>query len=208
MIYNREQIESLDRISRLKLINSVTGIKPANLIGTINNMGQTNLAIFSSVVHLGSNPPLLGFISRPKGTEFGHTYRNIEENGEYTINHVHPKFVKNAHYTSAKFDENISEFKRCNLSEEYIKGFKAPFLKESTFKIGMCFKEALDIKRNGTILIIGEIKHLILPDEAMAAHDIDLEATNSVGISGLNSYYSLKKIDDYPFARVNEVPEF
>ena len=208
MIYNREQIESLDRISRLKLINSVTGIKPANLIGTINNMGQTNLAIFSSVVHLGSNPPLLGFISRPKGTEFGHTYRNIEENGEYTINHVHPEFVKNAHYTSAKFDENISEFKRCNLSEEYIKGFKAPFLKESTFKIGMCFKEALDIKRNGTILIIGEIKHLILPDEAMAAHDIDLEVTNSVGISGLNSYYSLKKIDDYPFARVNEVPEF
>ena len=208
MIYNREQIESLDRISRLKLINSVTGVKPANLIGTINNMGQTNLAIFSSVVHLGSNPPLLGFISRPKGTEFGHTYRNIEENGEYTINHVHPEFVKNAHYTSAKFDENISEFKRCNLSEEYIKGFKAPFLKESSFKIGMCFKEALDIKRNGTILIIGEIKHLILPDEAMAAHDIDLEATNSVGISGLNSYYSLKKIDDYPFARVNEVPEF
>ena len=208
MIYNREQIESLDRISRLKLINSVTGIKPANLIGTINNMGQTNLAIFSSVVHLGSNPPLLGFISRPKGTEFGHTYRNIEENGEYTINHVHPEFVKNAHYTSAKFDENISEFKRCNLSEEYIKGFKAPFLKESSFKIGMCFKEALDIKRNGTILIIGEIKHLILPDEAMAAHDIDLEATKSVGISGLNSYYSLKKIDDYPFARVNEVPEF
>ena len=150
----------------------------------------------------------MGFISRPKGTEFGHTYRNIEENGEYTINHVHPEFVKNAHYTSAKFDENISEFKRCNLSEEYIKGFKAPFLKESTFKIGMCFKEALDIKRNGTILIIGEIKHLIIPDEAMAAHDIDLEATNSVGISGLNSYYSLKKIDDYPFARVNEVPEF
>ena len=137
MIYNREQIESLDRISRLKLINSVTGIKPANLIGTINNSGQTNLAIFSSVVHLGSNPPLLGFISRPKGTEFGHTYRNIEENGEYTINHVHPEFVKNAHYTSAKFDENISEFKRCNLSEEYIKGFKAPFLKESTFKIGI-----------------------------------------------------------------------
>ena len=81
MIYNKEQIENLDRITRLKLINSVTGIKPANLIGTINNMGQTNLAVFSSVVHLGSNPPLLGFISRPKGLEFGHTYRNIQENG-------------------------------------------------------------------------------------------------------------------------------
>ena len=208
MIYTKKHIADLDRITRLKLINSVTGIKPANLIGTINNTGQTNLAVFSSVVHLGSNPPLLGFVSRPKGAEFGHTYRNIEENGEYTINHIHPEFIKNAHYTSAKFDEDISEFERCNLSEEYIKDFKAPFLKESTFKIGMCFKEALDIKLNGTILIIGEIKHLILPDGAIANNDIDLEATNSVGISGLNSYYSLKKIDDYPYARANEVPEF
>ncbi|MFT4850730.1 MAG: flavin reductase (DIM6/NTAB) family NADH-FMN oxidoreductase RutF [Sediminicola sp.] len=208
MIYNKEQIDKLDRVTRLKLINSITGIKPANLIGTISNEGQTNLAIFSSVVHLGSNPPLLGFISRPKGTEFGHTYRNILGNGAYTINHIHPEFIKNAHYTSAKFDENISEFQRCNLSEEYIKDFKAPFLKESTFKIGMCFKEAIDIKLNGTILIIGEIKHLILPDNAIVNNDIDLEVTNSVGISGLNSYYSLKKIVDYPYAKANEVPEF
>ena len=208
MIYTKEHIQELDRVSRLKLINSVTGIKPGNLIGTVNSEGQTNLAVFSSVVHLGSNPPLLGFVSRPKGIEFGHTYRNIQENGVYTINHIHPEFIKNAHYTSAKFDENISEFKRCNLSEEYIEDFKAPFLKESNFKIGMCFKEAIDIKLNGTILVIGEIQHLIVPDAALAANDVDLEATNSIGISGLNSYYSLKKIVDYPYARVNEVPQF
>ena len=208
MIYTKEQIKNLDRVGRLKLINSVTGIKPANLIGTISDSGKTNLAIFSSVVHLGSNPPLLGFISRPKGTEFGHTVRNIEENGQYTINHIHPEFIKKAHYTSAKFDTDISEFERCNLTQEYIKEFKAPFLKESTFKMGMRFREAIDIKLNGTILVIGEIEHLILPDDALETNDIDLEATKSVGISGLNSYYTLKKIDDYPYARVNEVPEF
>lgn len=208
MIYTKEQIKNLDRVSRLKLINSVTGIKPANLIGTKNNKGQTNLAVFSSVVHLGSHPPLLGFVSRPKGAEFGHTYRNIQENGVYTINHVHPEFIKNAHYTSAKFADDISEFERCNLSEEYLEEFTPPFVKESTFKMGMCFKEAIDIKLNGTILIIGEIEHLILPDTALVDNDIDLENTNSVGISGLNSYYSLKKIVDYPYARANEAPEF
>ena len=208
MIYTKEQIKNLDRITRLKLINSSTGIKPANLIGTINSDGQTNLAIFSSVVHLGSNPPLLGFISRPKGAEFGHTVRNIEENEQYTINHIHPEFIKKAHYTSAKFDIDISEFERCNLTQEYIKDFKAPFLKESTFKIGMHFREAIDIKVNGTILVIGEIEHLILPDDALETNDINLEATKSVGISGLNSYYSLTKIGDFPYARVNEVPKF
>jgi len=208
MIYTKEQIEQLDRITRLKIINSVTGIKPANLIGTIDSGGHTNLAIFSSVVHLGSNPALLGFICRPQTSEVGHTYNNIRENGQYTINHIHAEFVKNAHYTSAKFDSDISEFERCNLSEEYFGNFKAPFVKESSFKMGMRFKEALDIKLNGTVLVIGEIEQLILPDNSIVDNDIDLEATNSIGISGLNSYYSLNKIEKHPYVRVNEVPEF
>ena len=177
MIYTKEDIEKLDRITRLKIINSATGIKPANLIGTINKENQTNLAVFSSVVHLGSNPPLLGFISRPRTTDAGHTYHNIIENGCYTINHIHPEFIKNAHYTSAKFHADVSEFKRCNLSEEYANDFIAPFVKESTFKMGMRFKEAIDIKINNTVLVVGEIEHLILPDIAIVDGDIDLEVT-------------------------------
>ena len=72
----------------------------------------------------------------------------------------------------------------------------------------MRFIEAHEIKHNGTTLVIGEIEHLILPDSAMINGDIDLEASNSVGISGLNSYYSLKKIESHPYARVKELPEF
>lgn len=208
MIYTKTHIEQFDRITRLKIINSVTGIKSANLIGSIDHKGNTNLAVFSSVVHLGSDPALLGFISRPRTAEVGHTYRNIQENEYYTINHIHPEFVKNAHYTSAKFAEDISEFERCNLSEEYINNFKAPFVKESSFKIGMRFKEAIDIKINGTVLVIGEIEQLIIPDNAIVKDDIDLESSIGVGISGLNSYYALKKIDSFPYVRVNEVPEF
>ena len=208
MIYTKKQINNLDRITRLKLINSVTGIKPANLIGTINKEGNTNLAVFSSLVHLGSDPAILGFISRPPTIDTGHTYRNIQENGFYTINHIHPEFIKKAHYTSAKFSEDVSEFSRCRLKEEYINNFKAPFVKESNFKIGMKFKEAIDIKTNGTLLIIGEIQHLIIPDLSMVDGDIDLEASNSIGISGLNSYYSLKKTNTFPYVHIDEVPKF
>jgi flavin reductase (DIM6/NTAB) family NADH-FMN oxidoreductase RutF len=208
MIYTKEDIEKLDTVTKLKIINSVTGIKPANLIGTINKKGKTNLAVFSSIVHLGSSPPLLGFISRPETSEVGHTYRNIKETGHYTINHIHPDFVKQAHYTSAKFHATISEFDRCNLTEEHNNNFKVPFVKESTFKMGMSFKQAIDIELNGTVLIIGEVEHLIMPDNAIVDNDIDLERTNSVGISGLNSYYSLKKIEKHPYVRVSEVPRF
>lgn len=208
MIYTKKDIEELDTVTRLKIINSVTGIKPANLIGTINKEGQTNLAIFSSIVHMGSNPSLLGFISRPQADDSGHTYKNIKENGCYTINHIHPAFIKQAHYTSAKFKADISEFERCNLNEEYNDNFKAPFVKESTFKMGMSFKQAIDIELNGTLLIIGEVEHLIIPDNAIVDNDIDLEITNSVGISGLNSYYTLNKIEKHPYVRINAVPKF
>lgn len=208
MHYTKQEIDKLERRTKIKIINSVTGIKPANLIGTINNNGQTNVAVFSSIVHLGSSPALLGFITRPTGDVERHTYNNILENGYYTINHIHAEFTKNAHYTSAKFDADVSEFERCNLSEEYISEFKAPFVKESNFKIGMRFKEAINIPLNNTTLIIGEIEHLILPENSIVAGDIDLEIANSIGISGLNSYYSLKKIADYPYARKEEVPKF
>ena len=208
MKYTKEDITNLDRVARLKIINSVTGIKPANLLGTISDDGQSNLAIFSSIVHLGSNPALLGFVARPSTAEVGHTYRNIKSNGCYTINHIHPEFIEKAHFTSAKFDEDVSEFNRCDLTEEYHNNFLAPFVKESNFKMGMRFREAIDIKLNGTVMIIGEIEYLIMPDNAIINGDINLEASNGVGISGLNSYYSLKKIGSFPYARVDQVPEF
>lgn len=208
MYYSNTDIMEMDKVERLKIINSITGIKPANLIGTIDGDKRTNLAVFSSVVHLGSQPPLLGFIARPRTEESGHTLHNIEQNGMYTINHIHPEFIAQAHYTSAKFDKSISEFDRCGFTEEYIDDFKAPFVKESSVKIGLKLRETIPIPLNGTTLVIGEIVHLVLPDAAMESGDINLEQLQSTGISGLNSYYKLMKVAQHPYVRVGEVPDF
>ena len=72
-----DEINKLEKVKRLKLINSITGVKSANLIGTKSNDGITNLAIFSSVVHLGSKPPLLGFITRTSKKVKRNTLENI-----------------------------------------------------------------------------------------------------------------------------------
>ena len=74
---NAATIAEMDKIYRLNLINSITGYKSAQLIGTQNNAGATNLAVFSSVIHLGSNPPLIGFILRPT-TVPRHTFANLK----------------------------------------------------------------------------------------------------------------------------------
>ncbi len=209
MYLSKEDIRKTDRITRLNLINGVTGVKPANLIGTISGGRIPNLAIFSSVVHLGSDPALLGLFTRPDENIRRHTLENIMETGCYTINHVPEVLAERAHYTSAKFDDSESEFEKCDIEEEYLFGFKAPFVRSAKLKIGMKFLESVPIKANGAKLIIGEIHHLLIPDHAVnESGQIDLEAIATVGISGLDSYYRLERFARFPYARPDEVPEF
>jgi len=207
MYLNKESIEEIDRIKRLNIINSLSGIKTANLIGTKSNSGLPNVAIFSSVVHLGSNPALLGFILRPQSPELTfNTYANILENGFFTINHVPQEMVEQAHYTSAKFSKEESEFEKCGFTEEYIVGFHAPYVKESKLKIGLKFLQEIPIEINNTSLIIGQIEHLIFPEEIMEDEGyLDLEQISSAGVVGLNTYYGIKKLQSFPYARVKKI---
>lgn len=209
MHLSSNDLQELEKIKRLNIVNSISGIKPGNLIGTISNTQQTNLAIFSSIVHLGSNPPLLGFVLRPQDFVKRDTYENILENGVYTINHIHADIAEQAHYSSAKFDKDVSEFEACHLTEEFLFDFKAPFVKESKIKIALEHLESMPIKANNTILVIGEIKHIVIPDEIMdSAGHLNLEASQNVGISGLNSYYRLEQFAQFPYARPSNVPNF
>lgn len=207
--FTGKELGELEKIKRANLINSVSGCKPANLIGTIGRNERTNLAIFSSVVHLGANPPLIGFVQRPTGEVERHTYENILETGVYTINHVHADFVERAHYTSAKFDRETSEFAACGLTEEFLVKFVAPFVAESRIKIGLRFVEEIPIKINSTILIVGEIEHLFLPEHALFEDgNVDLNAVRNVCVSGLETYHEVRQLARFPFARPNELPNF
>ena len=195
MYFLKNDIQSLDSTYRINIINSITGIKPANLIGTIAKNNITNLAIFSSVVHIGSNPALIGMFSRPVVKVVRNTLTNILSTKMYTINHVHEKYYKNAHKTSVKYGQEESEFDKCNFNEEYLYNFKAPFVKESNIKIGMKYIDHIDINLNNTVLIIGEVQNITIDDSIVSDNGyLNLENAKSVGISGCNSYYSLKKI--------------
>lgn len=200
-------INEMSKVYRLNLINSVSGYKSANLIGSTGSSGD-NLAIFSSVIHLGSNPPLLGFIMRP--TQVGRdTYNNIKENGYYSINHIHESMVERAHYTSAKFDSTESEFEACNLEKEIIDDFKAPFVAESKLKLAMRLVEEKLIEANDTILIVGEIEAIFVEEKAvMESGELNLNQIEEVCISGLNRYHKVAELAQFPYARVSEKPNF
>jgi len=186
--YSRKSLDELDKIFRINLINSCSGYKSANLIGTKSNEGQPNLAIFSSVIHMGSNPPLLGFILRPT-TVARHTYANIRETGRYTINHVSIAVAEKAHHTSAKYGPETSEFEITGLKEEYKGDFQAPFVKDSPVQMAMQFVEEHYIETNETRLVIGEIMELYLKEDLLGADGfVDLSKGQVASICGLDGY--------------------
>jgi len=186
--FNLKQIQELEHLYKINLINSCSGFKSANLIGTKSTKGQENVAVFSSVTHIGSNPPLLGFFCRPT-TVTRHTYDNIKNTGVYTINHIDLHNFEDAHHTSAKYDQSISEFDMTGLESEYKDNCKAPFVKGAPIQLEMKFVEEYLIKANNTILVIGEIQGLhingdLLQDDGF----INLSKANIAAINGLDGY--------------------
>ncbi len=188
MHYTRDQINDLEKIKKINLINSCSGYKSANLIGTISKEGITNVAVFSSVTHLGSNPPTLGFILRPT-TVPRDTYKNILESGVFTINHIFEDIIEDAHHTSAKYEEAISEFDITSLEDEYYNDCIAPFVKGSPVQMEMKFIEEYHIKSNNVIHIIAEIKNLYVKDDILNEDGfLDLAKGKVAAINGLDAY--------------------
>ena len=188
MHFNEEEIENLEKIYRVNLINSCSGYKAANLIGTVSE-NNNNLAIFSSLVHLGSNPPLLGFFLRPTEIVPRHTYLNIKENQYYTINSVEKEFADKAHHTSAKYDKSISEFEIVDLEPEFINKFPSPYVKSSSIKIGMKFVEEIKISYNKSRLIVGKIVELHVNDDMIDKDGfLNLCKEEVATISGCDGY--------------------
>lgn len=200
------EILGMEQRYRATFINSLGGFKSVNLVGTKNKTEQSNLAIFNSIVHLGANPPLVGMIVRPDSVE-RHTYENILESGFYTLNHLNETIYKQGHQSSARYLRDESEFEATGLSEEYKNGFFAPFVKESNIQIGLELREKHELSINGTILIIGEIKEVHLPRQALLPDGcIDLEKAGTITCSGLDTYSKTIKLARLSYAKPHKIP--
>ena len=202
--FNSESIMSLDKNKRVHFINSLGGFKSVSLIGTSDLDGNENLAIFSSIFHIGANPPLIGLIFRPSPPE-RNTFNNIIDTGFYTINHINESIYRQAHQTSARYDQTESEFEITNLKPEYKDNFFAPYVAESNIQLGIEFKEKITIPINNTTMIIGEITQIYIPENCLSEDGfVDIEKANSITCSGLDSYHKTVQLDRLSYAKPNQ----
>lgn len=200
--FSLSTIQSWDRFYRGNFINSLSGFKSASLIGTVNNDGLSNVAIFSNIVHIGADPALIGYINRPKEAA-PHTISNIENTGQYTINHIHPAIAAAAHQTSAKYPLEESEFTATGLREIYRAGCLAPFVAESKIQYAMELVEIILIRHNNTFFVIGAVQDVYIQDESLVELDgfINIDHAGTITSLGVDAYYTTDKIARYPYAK-------
>ncbi|WJJ95930.1 flavin reductase family protein [Algibacter luteus] len=203
--FSESDIENLEHIYKINLINSCSGYKSANLIGTKSVDGIENVAVFSSVTHIGSSPAMLGFFLRPT-TVIRNTYENLKSTGFYTINHIHQNITEEAHHTSAKYDASISEFDATQLKSEYKSEFLAPFVKEAPIQLAMQFVEEYNIKANNTILVIGKIVGLYINGDLVEDDGfVNLTKAKVAAINGLDGYVIPETKTRYGYQRPKEL---
>ena len=206
MQFDANAIRDMEKGFRAAFINSISGFKPANLVGTAHTDRRTNLAIISSVVHLGSHPPLLAMFIRPSPVE-RHTLENLLTTGCYTINHVAEDFIEAAHQTAARYDRDQSEFAETGLSERWEPGFGAPFVAEATISVAMELREHQPLDINKTHLVIGEIVGINVPEHCIGEDgSIDINSANTVALSGLDSYYRTTRVRRMAYAKPDLPP--
>ncbi|MFT6097014.1 MAG: flavin reductase (DIM6/NTAB) family NADH-FMN oxidoreductase RutF [Nonlabens sp.] len=202
---NHKELQSYERIYRANLVNSVTGFKSANLLATRSKDGVDNVAIFSSVTHLGSDPALFSFVQRPLGHGAGHTYYNLKETGKITLNHIPVSLVNVAHQSSAKYDKNISEFEELEIEKLERDGYAVPFVKESPVQLVAEYVNEYYLEENNCILVICKITEVFLdPDILHEDGWLDLGKAGTVTINGLDGYAAAKTEKRLSYAQVDK----
>ena len=201
--FSLSELQTWDRFTRANFINSLSGFKSLSLIGTVNGKGVSNLAVFSNIVHLGADPALIGFINRPLSAA-PHTLQNIQETGIYTVNLVTESMYKQAHQTSAKYPDGVSEFEMTGLNEEFREGCLAPFVAESPVQYVLKFEQVMPIELNNTFLVIGSLQEAYVPAGIQEEDGfLDLAKAGILTSLGTSGYYKTDKIDNLPYAKVN-----
>ncbi len=200
-VFTEASIMQLPQRVRANFINSLSGFKSANLLGTRSISGVNNLALISSAFHVGANPPLLGMLMRPH-TVVRDSLENIKETGVYTINHVHGSIAKQAHQCSARYEPEICEFDAVGLTPEFSSVVNAPFVGESKVKIALELETINKLEINQTELVIGRIVEVEVVRNALFEDGyLDIEQLDTLCVSGLDSYHQTDRLDRYAYAK-------
>jgi flavin reductase (DIM6/NTAB) family NADH-FMN oxidoreductase RutF len=147
---------------RAQFFNSLGGPRQAGLLTTLSPEGVANAAVFSQTLHVGSNPPRLGFLFRPL-THQHHGLRQLRHQGAFGFNLLAggPDVALRLHQCSAAYPEGASELEATAFPWSPFDQLPAPRLHDAAVAYGLHLREEHALS-NGTVLVVGEVAELHL----------------------------------------------
>lgn len=201
MIWAAGDLKALDQRYRATLLNSLAGVRPAVLVGTSDADGAHNVAVFNSGIHIGADPALYGLLFRPTTVD-RHTLENIEATGWYSVNYMPAALFRQVHQTSAKYERGVSEFAAAGLTPVTDPAAPAPMVSEAMVRLLLRRESSMVIPANGTILLIGSIQKLFIPDESVATDGyVSYQQADILCSAGLDGYCRAVELGRLPYAR-------
>ncbi len=83
----------------------------------------------------------------------------------------------------------------------------APFVGESAIKLGLTLQEHHRISCNDTLVVVGRIDYIELPQELLFDDgSVDLVSAGSVGSIGLDGYVASQWLDRLSYAKPDKAP--
>ena len=199
--FSTSDFDQWERFYRANFISTLSGYKPAMLVGTYNQQGIANLSLFQNIVHLGANPALVGMLCRPREAS-PHTLGNLETSGWFSLNSVQASFIENAHQTSAKYDAEISEFDAVGLELQKRENISVPFVANSEIQLALKVEQIIPIALNNTFFIIGSVQHVFLQAGLLLDDGtVQLDKADVVCTAGLDGYYLPRLLHRLAYAK-------
>jgi flavin reductase (DIM6/NTAB) family NADH-FMN oxidoreductase RutF len=166
--------------------------RPTIIVTTVNKGGEVNAAPFSFTMPVSMNPPLIAFAS----VTTHHTYKNIEETGEFVVNIPNEDILKELWITGEKFPQEVNEIEKAGLTQIASKKVLPP-------KIGECIAsiecKVQWIKKAGDHdIIVGESVQVEVQENMLKEGLLDVENAKPVlHLGGVNFVVGdhLKKVE-------------
>jgi flavin reductase (DIM6/NTAB) family NADH-FMN oxidoreductase RutF len=155
--------------------------RPTIIVTTKSKEGNINAAPFSFVMPVSIKPPLLAFASVPTH----HTFKNIEETGEFVVNIPNEDILAKLWITGEKFPEDINEIEKAGLTQTDSSNVSAPKIEECIAHMECkvhWIKDSGDHK-----LIVGEIINADVAKDVLKDGLLDVEKIKPVlHLGGVN----------------------
>jgi len=132
--------------------------RPVVLVSTISKKGISNIAPFSFVAPVSTEPPLLAFASDPSHD----TVRNIRTTKDFVVNIPGIAIINKLWACAEDFPPQVSEFEKTGLHEAKSSTVRSPYCKECLAHFE-CSLHALH-RTGDHIVMVGKVRRARVED--------------------------------------------